>query len=202
MITKKKTKIEEKDFKDDVKKDDLKPLPLFHPLSNVSKSSFSYWKQKFYEKYRPSSVVLINFETSAGFHTSFLVKTKEGGFRYNKATYILDEELKYYVISAKLWAYDFHQEFSIPIKRRIPLNEIKKAVENSNITQVEHATNPLTLDRFITSKIAEGIMKGQALDSWMRFVKLLIIIILVITGIHFLLFLNASGMLNDLNLPF
>lgn len=178
------------------------PLRLFHPLQNQSKTNISYWIQKFKEKYRPAKCVLINLETISGFHTQFLVTESDSGFIYKKKKYVFDEELKYYVISAKLWCYDFHEEFTLPIKRRIPLNEIKKAVESSNITDVEYATNPALVKEFITSKIAEGIMKGSALDQWMRQLKLFVIILLVECSITLFVLIKSTGMLDNLNLPF
>lgn len=203
MIKKKIKKVDSSSIQDvEHPKKMEQPLRLFHPLDNVSKMNIKFWISKFKEKYRPAKCVLINFETLAGFHTHFLVTEKDGGFKYGVNQYVFDEELKYYVISAKLWAYDFHEGFTLPIKRRIPINEIRKSIVSSKITDVEYATNPRLIKEFMTSKIAEGIMKGSALDSWMRQMKLFLIIVMVATIIHLILFVNASGMLANLNLPF
>lgn len=145
--------------------------------------------------------VLVNMELSNGFRKIFIVAEHEGGFRYRKKRYIFDNESKYYVMDAKLYCYDFHEDFTIPIKRIIPVGDIKKAIENSNLTEVENATNPATLDRFLKAKIAEGIMKGQQLDLVFKQLKLIGIVTMVTTIIYLLLFLFKTGMLQSIKIP-
>jgi len=114
---------------------------------------------------------------------------------------LFDNEAKYYIIDSKLWCYDYHENFTLPIKRKIPLTHIKKSLEHSNISEVEYATNPSTLERFTISKIAEGIMKGQAIDEFMKQIRLLLIIAMVTAVIHLALFMFKSGMLQSIKIP-
>ena len=60
-------------------------------------------------------------------------------------------------------------------------------------SEIEYATNPATLHRVLLSKVAEGVMKGEALDNWLRQVRLLVIIILLIVGAHFMYILVKTG---------
>ncbi len=165
------------------------------------KTSIRYWKDTFKDKFMGNRTVLVNMELSNGFRKIFIVAESEGGFRYRGKRFIFDNESKYYVMDARLYCYDFHEDFSIPIKRVIPVADIKKSIEMSNITEVENATNPATLDRFLKAKIAEGIMKGQQLDIIFRQLKLIGIITMVTTIIYLLLFLFKTGMLQSIKIP-
>jgi len=159
-------------------------------------------------------------------HRQFLVIENDGGFRYQNKKYIFDNESKYFVIDAKLWAFDFHEAYVMPIKRKvklstkktitieedlgfpikreIPITQIRKTLEHASISEVEYASNPSTLERFIVARIAEGIMKGQQLDEWMKQLKLFLIITMVAGIIHLILFMFKTGMLSNIgsNLPF
>jgi len=199
-----------------------------HFRTKGSKFSWKYWKEWYIDKYFPERTVLINLELSNGFFKRFLVLEKDGGFKYRGKKFLLDNETKYYCIDDKLWCYDFHEECSLPIninnkvpskelrdqtikdfsevgisiKRHMPVNEIKKIIESSGLTEVEYAINPATLERFETAKIAEGIMKGQAIDEFLRRLNIMVIVLLIIGLIHFALFIKASGILESINLSF
>ncbi len=149
----------------------------------------------------PDRTLLINMELLNGFHKLFLVVEKDGGFNYRKKRYLFDNESKYYVIDAKLWCYDFHEDLTIPIKRKIPITEIKKAIELSNLTEVENSVNPATIERFLKAKIAEGIMKGQQLDLVFKQLKLIGIIGMLSSVILLILFLFKTGMLQSIKIP-
>jgi len=140
-------------------------------------------------------------ELTNGMHRTFLVVEKERSFKYKKGVYLLDDDSKYFNIDAKLWQYDFHENYCLPIKRIIPITDIKKVLESANITEVEYASNPMTLERFIVARVAEGIMKGQQLDEFMRQLRLMAVIIMVTVIVHLLLFAWKSGMLQAIKIP-
>lgn len=184
--------------------DVFRELNPYYPIKVKSWLDFNEVKKFIIAKFFPSKSVLINMELLNGMHKQFVIKEKDGGFSYKGNTYILDNELKYFILEAKMWAYDFHEQFALPLKRSIPLLKIKKFLENSGISEVEYASNPSTLERFVTSRIAEGIMKGQMLDDWMKQIRLMLIIVLLSVIIHLLLFMQKTGMLKQLagKLPF
>ncbi len=176
--------------------DDYDPL-----RTGKSRTSWRFWKTIFLERKHPDKVMLINMELQNGFHLQFLVKEKEGGFSYRGKKYIFDNELKYFNISAKNYAFDYHENFTMPIKRKIPVAKIKQTLEQPGISEIEYMTNPSTLERFIVSRIAEGIMKGQQLDEFFKKINLYILVIMVAVLVHLVLFIWASGMLKDLKVP-
>jgi len=169
---------------------------------NKSKWSIKYWKSHLKDKWFPQKSVLINMELANGMNRHFLILLKpDNSFRYNKKMYLTDNESKYYVIDSKMWAYDFHEDFALPIKRKIPLIKIKKTLENSKISEIEYATNPSTLERFTIAKIAEGIMRGQQIDEFFKRIQLLMIITMAAAVIHLILFMIKSGMLQQIKIP-
>jgi len=175
----------------------------YNPITyKISRFSMKYWRNWWKNRKNTAIVNLINMELTNGFHKLFLVTEKEEGFRYRGKKYLFDTESKYYIIDTKMWAYDYHEKFSLPIKRIIPVTEIRKTLEASSLTEIEYATNPSTLERFAVSKIAEGIMRGAELDQVFRFLKIMVIIILVVTIIHLVLFAQKSGILDQVPTSF
>jgi hypothetical protein len=154
------------------------------------------------ERLFPERTVLINMELTNGFHKTFIVIENDDGFKYRGKKYIFDNESKYYNMDAKLWTYDYHENLTLPLKRKVPVGKIKTTMEQSGISEVEYMLNPSTLERFTIAKIAEGIMKGQQIEEFFKRFQLLLIITMVGCLIHLILFLIKSGMLESVNLPF
>ena len=174
----------------------------FSLLKSKSKFSIAYWKHWFIEKYFPAKCVLINMELVNGFHRLFIAVEKEGGFKFRDKKYIFDDDSKYYNMDTKLYVFDYHESIALPIKRKIPVTAIKKTIESTEDIDIEYAINPSTLQRFMTAKIAEGVMKGTMLDEFLRQLKMFIIVIMVTVVAHLALFLYASGILENIKLPF
>ena len=188
-----------KDVKVIVKKDE--PKGFSFQKAN-SKFTLEYWKFWFKEKYFPAKIVLINMELINGFHRTMLVIEKDGGFVFRGKRYVFDDDSKYYNMDAKLYVFDFHENLVLPVKRKIPVTAIKKTIESTEEIDIEYAINPSTLQRFMTAKIAEGVMKGTMLDEFLRKLQMFIIVIMVAVLVHLMLFLYASGILQNIQMPF
>jgi len=180
------------------KKDVVDVNMLYHNKKRWNISRIVIW---FKEKYFPTRTVIANIELFNGMHHTLLVIESSGGFTFRSGKYLFDNESKYYNIQSCTYCYDFHEGFCLPIKRIIPINKIKKVIESAGLTEVEYATNPLTLERFIIAKIAEGVMKGQAIDEAIKRITLMMIIILIAVIGHLLLFMFKTGMLSNVNIP-
>jgi hypothetical protein len=159
-------------------------------------------KTRFKLRFQKHRVLLINMELKNGFHTSFVVAEKEDGFKYRGNKYIFDEENKYYSLSSNLNCYDYHEGFALPIKRKMPVQEIKKALEISDITDIQYMANPQVLERFTVSKIAEGLLKGQQIDEFFKQIRMFMIVTMISSLATLILFIWSSGMLKEINLPF
>lgn len=178
------------------------PMFDFNPVKARKKTNILYWKDQFIYKFLPHRAVLVTIELLNGSHKQFIVREKEGSFKYKGKMFIFDNDAKYYNIDARLWAFDYHENFCLPIKRKIPVDEIRNTIAHSQISEIEYATNPSTLEKFVTSKIAEGILKGVQLDAFMKQIRIILIITMIATIIHLVLFMQKTGMLSNIHMPF
>ena len=196
-------KIKMKDVKVVVDNKTIEVEPKGFSIQKVTgKFSINYWKEHFKEKYFSAKIVLINIELVNGFHRSMVVIENDGGFKFRDKKYIFDDDSKYYNMDAKLYCFDYHENLALPIKRKIPVTAIKKTIESTDDIDIEYAINPSTLQRFMTAKIAEGVMKGTMLDEFLRKLQMFIIVIMVAVLVHLMLFLYASGILENIQMPF
>lgn len=171
------------------KNDNIKsfdPKKKFKPLEKIKKA---LW---------PHKCFLINMELRNGDHRTFLISVIQGDFSYLGSRYIIDQSLKYYSIDAKMWCLDYHQDYALPVKRIIRVEEIRKVISETGVIEAELATNPSLIDIFVDSKIAEGVMKGQAMNAFFQQMKMVLVAMLCISSIHFLIYLFKSGALNSI----
>ena len=196
-------KVSSKVIKQQEVKEELEDTPIkaFSLLKTKSKLSWDYWRTWYLERYQAGRVVLINMELTNGFHKLFTVKEKEEGFVFRGKKYLFDDDFKYYNLDIKLYTFDYHEQIALPFKRKIPVTEIKKTMESTDEIDIEYAINPSTLQRFMTAKIAEGVMKGTQLDEFMKKLQTFLIVTMVAVLVHLALFLFASGMLQNIKVP-
>ena len=176
-------------------------IKSFNLLKTKSKLSLDFWKSWYLDKYQAGRIVLINMELTNGFHRLFTVREKEEGFMFRGKKYLFDDDSKYYNLDTKLYMFDYHEQITLPFKRKIPVTEIKKTIESTEGIDIEYAINPSTLQRFMTAKIAEGVMKGTQLDEFMKKLQTFLIVTMVAVLVHLALFLYGSGMLQSIKIP-
>ncbi|KKM79304.1 hypothetical protein LCGC14_1351230 [marine sediment metagenome] len=176
-------------------------VQYYHALkTRKSKRTIRYWRDLMLDRRHPDKTMLINMEMVNGFHRTFIIKNKENRFKYGGRIYLIDNDLKYYNLDSKLYQLDYHENLTIPVKRSIPVEQIRKSIQSSSIVPVQ-ATNPALIEKFTQSKILESLMKGgQFMDSLRKF-SFYLIILLSISAIHLLLFVYGSGMLDNLKIP-
>ncbi len=149
----------------------------------------------------PSESLLINMELRNGFHQTFMIQHSEPFFHFQGGTYIIDASLKYYNISSRLYMLDYHQDFCMPVKREWNIDRLKKAIKFSNITEIDLAINPMNVESFIEGKVVEGMVRGQQIVEELKKYFLLLIINALFSGIHLVLFVVKTGMLNGVKIP-
>lgn len=150
---------------------------------------------KLKHSFNKTKAILVNMELSNGDHTTFIAYPQKESFVWEKKSYVVIGEYKYYNHDAQLFCLDYHEDFVLPIKRSIPVDIIRKSVAGAGITDIENATNPSTLKRFIESEIIEKVMKGQALESALTMLKFLGIATVIGVYLHLVIYVIKSGML-------
>jgi len=186
-------KEEKKQMIEDIKKNAPKPEKDYNILNKQSKTTTGYYFDKIKQMFFPEKCILVNMELDNGFHKTFLKTIKNNQFKFGGGIYKTDDESKYYNMSAKLWCYDYHQSCSIPIKRKLPVNDLAKLTESIHNNNVRYALNPYSLAVAQRSNIIAGIMKGASLDAFLNQLKLFLIITMVVLIIFFLIYLQNSG---------
>ena len=146
--------------------------------------------------------IIINMETTPGDYDTFYAYPEDNSFIWRNRSYIIDNTCKYYNRRFKSWCLDYHEEFTLPIQRKIDIEKIKKSMLTSGVTDVDHAFNPTSLRLFMTSDVIQKVIKGADIDKVMNFIKMLLIIILIIAAVNCLITIQASGILSNMKMPF
>lgn len=194
----------------------LEELEIIKPHSQKKDKpsilSLQWVKSKipFTKKRKKGTEILVRIELKNGNFRSLIVNEEKGGLIYEDGLYLFDNVSKRFDIDNSMWFYYFHEDYSLPITFKlnknvkkavlpidssIPVNEIKDLIESTQISQVEYASNPSALHRFMTSEVIKMVLQGVALDSVFRFLKIMSIIILVVVCATLLILLNTSGAL-------
>lgn len=170
----------------------------FDPVRS-RKSWFSYnkWRDFFIVLFHKPSLVMANIELLNGRHRTLMVKGNANSFKFQGKEYVFDDEAKYYVSDCNLWAFDYHESFSLPIKRRIEVNDVVNAMDSLDDVVV-NSTNPSTLRRFVISEVAKGVMQGAQIHDKIRMIVVLIVIGIVVGVIHLLLYAQKIGVFAQL----
>lgn len=185
-----------------IPKDELVNLAVPYSFAMEQKKSWlklrslrNKWNSNTY----PEKMVLVNMEMQNGDFMTFTIKLDGDRFIFSEGTYLWDENSKYYNINSKLWMNDYHEGFALPVKRKIPLNELKKAIKDEkSLEDIEYSFNPKLLEDFQNTTITEKILKGEELDAFIKRMTLMIFISLFETTIILLLILFKSGALKNL----
>ena len=162
------------------------------------------WIRILRSKTQKTTTLYVNMELRNGMHTQFVAYISHPYFIYKKGLYIVDDELKYWNETVKMFALDYHQDLSLPVRKKINVNEIKHTVESVGGFEVETALNPHSLKQWLESDVVQKIIKGQELDQFMRRLMLISIIAALSSIAMLLLFMWKSGMFEQIqgSLPF
>lgn len=160
------------------------------------------FSEKWGIKMYPDEMVLIDMELSNGDHTRFVANIGKGVFKRRNKSYIFDTNAKYYIHSEKMNGIDYHENFVLPIKRKIPYKKMQDnmQLQGKQPVEVEYATNPQTLQKFLDSNIMEAIMQGQQITVWMKQIRMFVIIGMIIGAVHLLIFAIKTGMFSGIHL--
>ena len=150
-------------------------------------------KNKLISKYNKLSAFVINMQLTNGNVMQFIVKVTDGGFKFDKGFYIIDDEQKYYLATTNMYALDYHEELCFPIKRTIDINSIKDELIQSDDVELKTAINPVSLQSFMESSVIQKLLAGAELDNALKVIKWMVILIMLGVGIILLINLSLVG---------
>ena len=191
--------------------DDVGPPPPPPPVEDTKTHKFDHTKRlprkelvlNWLFPARTINRLLINMELRGGDHIYFFVDIRnKDSFIYQNSIYYVDEALKYWVSSAKTYCLDYHQDLIFPVRRRINPKIIKEAtksyVKAINEEDIIHAYNPMTFKTFKDKEVMEGLMRGQALNDFLKKLGAGLIAVVAVSILHFIIYLAQSGALQGL----
>jgi hypothetical protein len=151
-----------------------------YKVYNISKLKnwldFKTMRYKLTNSLHPLSTCMVNMQLTNGTFFQFVTLIKDGGFKFDKGFYLIDDLQKYYISSSKMWAFDYHEELCFPIRRTINVTDIKKDLYESNEVELETAVNPVSLQKFMESTVIQKLLAGAELEDAMRMMKMIGII--------------------------
>lgn len=179
---------------DKIKSNKEKLKIILKQLNLIKKSSildFNGWLREWKDAKKSDKTFMINMELRNGMHTHFLTLLKNKYFIYEDGIYIIDDEYKYFDVSSKIYCLDYHQECCLPLKRRFDVKEIIQALESNEAIETETSIDPKSLKIFMESDIIQKVMKGAEMEEWIKFIKLMLIVIAVITSLILILLIKV-----------
>jgi len=153
------------------------------------------YKNKLRSVYFPLSAVLINMEMSNGNFIQFVARIKDSGFIFANGFYLIDENLKRYNQTARMYMFDYHEEMCFPVDKRIKVQDIKDELIKNDHVELDTAIKPITLQKFMESTVIQKLLAGAELEDSLRFIKIMIILNLVISIGIILLTLKGSNII-------
>jgi len=219
-----------RDTKKAVKPEELQDEKFYYeakPFEYFHRGKFSYrgWKDRRKARKFPDKVILIRMEMNNGRHREFLIKADAEHFVFEKQKYYPDISNRYYIVDSNIFAYDFHQALTLSVKnekvlnpeirkfveqieedskkgfkRKIDTEAIKETIEQSDISQIEGAVNPVVMERVGESQFVQMILQGATLGKLFKMLLILVIIILLVVAADMVIDLIDSGILEEINI--
>ena len=172
---------------------------LYNPVKHsMGMTDFGSIKRR-WKAWRLGSVaMLINMELRSGKHVTMVVSGKQPTFDFQGGLYMIHESAKYYNASVGMYCLDYHQDIDLPLKKEVPVDEIKKMVEMVNGADMILGIDPYVIKQYQKSEYVKNILSGHEMSSFFR--KLLFIgLISAGSGVLLvLLFLNEFKYLDGI----
>jgi hypothetical protein len=114
-----------------------------------------------------------------GEHETFFINLDLNSFIWEKNTYMVDINTRYYSVQGKCFCLDYHEQYTLPIKRAIPIKDIRNQITNA-YPQISFASDPNLLKLFVESDVIKKILQGSAIEDMFNLFKILMFVNLII----------------------
>lgn len=176
-----------------------------------------------------STMVHVTMYLNNGMVRFFVIAEEDDGFMFKGGKYVLDSESKRFSPDLQMWCYEFQEKFALPITQRtniqedvaqfiddvdkglkkhnkfpidktFKLQELKDSVEESGLTEIETAVNPVALKRFIDTNVILQVLGGAWFTKVIRILLIVLVIVLVLVIITMMASVYNTGVLDNINL--
>lgn len=165
-------------------------------------TALSKW-ESFKYRFTKSTTFFIVMRLRNGSRTQFTINTTNPYFDYDGGTYIIDEECKFLMSSSNMYALEYHQDISLPIRIHVDVKNIVSASKNvPAAVEVEKFMNPFSLRQYVVSKFIQDAVKGAGkLTEEINMIKLIIIVNLILSVLIMIVMLKSTKMLDNIHIP-
>lgn len=155
-------------------------------------------KEKFLLKQYEDRCVLACIRLLTGGKKFLIVKSlPDGSFDYKGKTYVLDVKFREYIWNYGIYGYEFDESFTLPIRVNgkvkksvcIPVSgpnveQIREAITESGLLDIEYATNPGLMNSFVSSNIIKNMIQSGGIGEFNRKLLFITIINLLLLAIN------------------
>ena len=167
---------------------------------NQSHFSIFDWKDKFLMRFRKGKTIICNFELLNGFHTTTILQIDTDKVWFKGKPYLIDDALKYFHLGMKSYCLDYHEGFSIPIQRKLPVDIISQTISSLNIGNISYATNPTTLKTFQINEVIKSAIQSASITDFFRSIRLMTFIGAIASILVLLLVAHGQGLFASLGI--
>lgn len=139
-----------------------------------------------------STIIKVNMFLENGDETSYLVNVKNGMFEFKGNPYIINPDYFYYNFHDRFYCLDYHEGFTLPVKRVINLNDLKKGFKDAS-PEISYIVNPALAKAWLKSDGIAKIMSGSKFTKLLTTIFWLIIIVLILSGITLMVIIFKIG---------
>lgn len=159
------------------------------------KAPIQWVKYTWQKKRHKTDFIFVKIELDVGDVIQGRVPLEGEDFFHNGVSYLIDDKFKYLDRTLGGYCLDYHEGFCLPIKRRFPVNQIRKSfAQNSKGYEIEYAVNPVTLATFLQGNVIEQMIRGASgEDNSMGNIKLLIYVLIGISALSLILTLRKAS---------
>lgn len=149
-------------------------------------------KARFLDKFFPSKTFLVEMNHANGTKSHMIIKGQTHKFSYKDCSYVIDEAVKTYCNTSKIYMLQYHEGFVMPFSTRIESQELKKGIP-TDCADIVTSYNPVVLKEVLKFEYAKGVIQGAEVHDFIRksFIMLIITLVAVIT--HFAVNAFKSG---------
>ena len=122
---------------------------------------------KFKDRFFPTKTILIEVKHYNGTISNFTIKTDKHKFTYNDCVYIIDEDMKTFCNTSKMYLLRFHEGFALPYKVSVNASEFKKNLPDDYL-EISTSYNPWLLKDVLKFEYAKGVIQGGQLPELVK----------------------------------
>ncbi len=140
-------------------------------------------KNKFLDKFRSTKPFLIEMKFYNGSKSHFVIPVKGHKFEFGGNAYIIDEEMKVFCNTSKMYMLHYHEGFAMPYLNDVSASQLKGGLGEA-YKEITTSFNPSVLKDILKFEYAKGVIQGAEVHEFIKRSFIISVIILVAVLAH------------------